>query len=69
MTSSVTGCSTWIGVFISMKYQEPSWSKRNSMVPALQYPIEPAPLAARAPIVRRCSSLRNGLGDSSISFW
>ena len=33
VTSSVTGCSTWIRVFISMKWNLPS-SYRNSKVPA-----------------------------------
>jgi hypothetical protein len=34
VTISVTGCSTWMRVFISMKCRLPSSSIRNSMVPA-----------------------------------
>ncbi len=34
VTISVTGCSTWIRVFISMKKNDPSSSTRNSTVPA-----------------------------------
>jgi hypothetical protein len=37
VTSSVTGCSTWMRVFISMKKNSPlSASTRNSTVPALR---------------------------------
>ena len=39
VTISVTGCSTWMRVFISMKYRLPSSSIRNSTVPAFTYPI------------------------------
>ena len=38
MTISVTGCSTWIRQFTSMKYEPPSASTRNSNVPAPTYP-------------------------------
>jgi hypothetical protein len=39
MTISVTGCSTWTRVFISMKYSSPRSSMRNSSVPAEVYPV------------------------------
>ena len=35
VTISVTGCSTWMRAFTSMKYRLPSASIRNSTVPAL----------------------------------
>ncbi len=38
VTSSVTGCSTWSRVFISMKVGSPRSSIRNSQVPAFTYP-------------------------------
>ena len=31
---SLTGCSTWMRAFISMNARLPSWSSRNSIVPA-----------------------------------
>ena len=34
VTSSVTGCSTWSRVFISMNQNSPPGSRRNSTVPA-----------------------------------
>ena len=37
MIISLTGCSTWMRAFISMKARLPSWSSRNSIVPAPVY--------------------------------
>ena len=66
---SLTGCSTWMRAFISMNAKLPSWSSRNSIVPAPVYPIESAPSTAFSPMSLRISGVRWIDGASSISFW
>ena len=68
MTISVTGCSTWMRVFISMKKNSPLSVTRNSIVPAPRYPIRAAPRTAASPMRSRWSSVIPGDGASSSSF-
>ena len=68
MTSSVTVCSTWIRVFISMKKYSPSRVKSPSIVPAERYPAARAASTAMPPIRARSASSTAGEGVSSTSF-
>ena len=69
MTSSVTGCSTWRRVLTSRKEMVPSVPTRNSQVPAPYVAGLLEDRLRRRVELRACSSVRNGAGASSTSFW
>jgi hypothetical protein len=69
VTISVTGCSTWSLVFISMKYMRPSASRRNSSVPGVDVAERSRGRAARVAEIGALRRQSAGDGDSSTSFW
>lgn len=71
VTSSVTGCSTWRRVFISMNQYEAGASPgtMNSTVPAPTYPHDLAACTAASPIAARVRSSSRTDGASSMIFW
>ena len=69
VTSSVTGCSTCRRVFTSRNEMVPSCPTRNSQVPAPAYDASVRIALDARTSSAFCSSLRNGAGASSTSFW
>ena len=70
VTSSVTGCSTCRRVLTSRNEIVPSWPTRNSQVPGADVAgLAQDRLGRRRTAVATCSSVRNGAGASSTSFW
>src|ERR1044072_1689723 len=68
-TSSVTGCSTWRRVLTSRKGIVPSRPTRSSTFPAPTYPASLRMAFDARYSSAFCSSVRNGAGASSTSFW
>ena len=68
VTISVTGCSTWTRVFISMNEKLPSWANRNSTVPAFWYFAALDAATAALPISALSSGVNAGDGASSMIF-
>jgi hypothetical protein len=69
VTSSLTGCSTCSRVLTSRKLMRPSFATRNSQVPAPTYSASRTMSFDAAYSCAVCSSVRNGAGASSTTFW